>query len=136
MYCLYAFFFFFNDTATTEIYTLSLHDALPISCPYAGVAHDERFDVTPYAEALTRHLLRHPLSSTLPRKFKIAFEGCAADHVALGINDLGFKAVSDGIHGGRGFRVTAGGGTAILTTNAGLLHAFLPASEILRSEEH
>src|SRR2546426_12740415 len=30
--CLHAisFFFFFNDTATTEIYTLSLHDALPI----------------------------------------------------------------------------------------------------------
>ena len=26
--------FFFNDTATTEIYTLSLHDALPISAPY------------------------------------------------------------------------------------------------------
>src|SRR3712207_7950212 len=26
-------FFFFNDTATTEIYTLSLHDALPISYP-------------------------------------------------------------------------------------------------------
>src|SRR2546430_11577410 len=31
-------FFFFNDTATTEIYTLSLHDALPIS----GVAQQER----------------------------------------------------------------------------------------------
>src|SRR5256885_12335760 len=28
------FFFFFNDTATTEIYTLSLHDALPISIDY------------------------------------------------------------------------------------------------------
>src|SRR5438477_13112051 len=28
------FFFFFNDTATTEIYTLSLHDALPISVPW------------------------------------------------------------------------------------------------------
>src|SRR2546426_6502526 len=27
----HSFFFFFNDTATTEIYTLSLHDALPIS---------------------------------------------------------------------------------------------------------
>src|SRR2546430_17720514 len=27
----YCIFFFFNDTATTEIYTLSLHDALPIS---------------------------------------------------------------------------------------------------------
>src|SRR2546422_11354927 len=33
---MYSFFFFFNDTATTEIYTLSLHDALPISL---GVQH-------------------------------------------------------------------------------------------------
>src|SRR2546430_6934271 len=32
----YAFFFFFNDTATTEIYTLSLHDALPISYSVFG----------------------------------------------------------------------------------------------------
>src|SRR5256885_15891053 len=32
------FFFFFNDTATTEIYTLSLHDALPI-CPGLVQAH-------------------------------------------------------------------------------------------------
>src|SRR6266702_2758551 len=31
------FFFFFNDTATTEIYTLSLHDALPISNTIAAV---------------------------------------------------------------------------------------------------
>src|SRR5256886_16438033 len=30
-FLLFSFFFFFNDTATTEIYTLSLHDALPIS---------------------------------------------------------------------------------------------------------
>src|SRR2546427_3540845 len=33
------FFFFFNDTATTEIYTLSLHDALPISL---AVFHAQR----------------------------------------------------------------------------------------------
>src|SRR5690348_18385888 len=33
MSCVFVcFLFFFNDTATTEIYTLSLHDALPISC--------------------------------------------------------------------------------------------------------
>src|SRR5687767_5765170 len=31
-------FFFFNDTATTEIYTLSLHDALPISAKQQGAA--------------------------------------------------------------------------------------------------
>src|SRR2546430_7571694 len=32
----FVFFFFFNDTATTEIYTLSLHDALPIFRPGDG----------------------------------------------------------------------------------------------------
>src|SRR2546430_13396231 len=38
LFMLDLFFFFFNDTATTEIYTLSLHDALPISG--AGRARD------------------------------------------------------------------------------------------------
>src|SRR3712207_8559023 len=36
------FFFFFNDTATTEIYTLSLHDALPDLAPHAAVLRDLR----------------------------------------------------------------------------------------------
>src|SRR3712207_7829856 len=34
-------FFFFNDTATTEIYTLSLHDALPIYAVGAAVGDEE-----------------------------------------------------------------------------------------------
>src|SRR2546430_11998653 len=34
-----SFFFFFNDTATTEIYTLSLHDALPIWKPRGHPQH-------------------------------------------------------------------------------------------------
>src|SRR2546429_6660363 len=41
-------FFFFNDTATTEIYTLSLHDALPILClvrPREAVAASPEFGV-------------------------------------------------------------------------------------------
>src|SRR2546430_17366663 len=37
LYVCYVFFFFFNDTATTEIYTLSLHDALPIFASVLGV---------------------------------------------------------------------------------------------------
>src|SRR5256885_4898611 len=39
------YFFFFNDTATTEIYTLSLHDALPIS---RQIEHSLREHVVPY----------------------------------------------------------------------------------------
>jgi sulfite reductase (NADPH) hemoprotein beta-component len=62
--------------------------------PYAGVHADEVFDVTPYGEALTRYFLGHPLSSKLPRKFKIAFEGCAADHIYAAINDIGWFAPS------------------------------------------
>src|SRR5256885_5306725 len=100
------------------------------ACPYAGVAVDERFDVTPYAEALTRFLLRHPLSSTLPRKFKIAFEGCPDDHVGSAINDLAFRAVTSPDGAGRGFCVSAGGGTAILTRSAVVIHEFIPTSEL------
>src|SRR5712675_3776057 len=37
--------FFFNDTATTEIYTLSLHDALPISGPMRSALLVRRFPV-------------------------------------------------------------------------------------------
>src|SRR5690348_17971474 len=52
------FIFFFNDTSTTEIYTLSLHDALPISFPffpdYEVVLSDEeaeRIGITDPAQA-------------------------------------------------------------------------------------
>jgi len=104
------------------------------ACPYAGVSPDEAFDVTPYSEALTRFLLRHPLSSTLPRKFKIAFEGCPEDHSLSLINDLAFRALPN--HGqGRAFRVNAGGGTAILCRSAGLLFERLPAGEIFTVAE-
>src|SRR5262249_13204683 len=104
------------------------------ACPYAGVSATERFDVTPYAEGMTRVLLRHRLAATLPRKFKIGFEGCTEDHIATSINDLGFRALI-GPDGTRGFKVTAGGGTAILCKDAGLLHEFVPAAEILRVAE-
>jgi sulfite reductase (NADPH) hemoprotein beta-component len=103
-------------------------------CPYAGVSADEHFDITPYAEELTRFLLRHRLSGVLPRKFKIAFEGCTVDHIATGINDLAFTAAL-GPGGGRGFRVTAGGGTALMCTEGAAIHEFLPTSEIFRVAE-
>src|SRR5215211_3536927 len=47
---LYIFFFFFNDTATTEIYTLSLHDALPIREDAGGIlirVHDSGPGIDP-----------------------------------------------------------------------------------------
>lgn len=104
-----------------------------VACPHAGVAPGEVFDVTPYAEAFTRHFLRHPLGSALPRKFKVAFEGCADDHVATAIQDLGFRARHrTGASGtARGFQVTAAGGTSSLCTSGAVLFGFLAAGDIL-----
>jgi sulfite reductase (NADPH) hemoprotein beta-component len=104
------------------------------ACPYAGVSAEELFDVTPYAEALTRYFLRHPLSSCLPRKFKIGFEGCTTDHAVTAINDLGWRA-RVGADGARGFRLTVGGGTATYAVTGRLLHEFLPVGDMLTAAE-
>src|SRR2546427_4596076 len=45
------FFFFFNDTATTEIYTLSLHDALPICARRNRVGRSRENEAVGYGEA-------------------------------------------------------------------------------------
>jgi sulfite reductase beta subunit-like hemoprotein len=99
------------------------------ACPLGGVSPDEIFDATPYGEALTRWFLRHPLSSSLPRKFKIAFEGCAEDHAAAAIHDIGFLARLR--EGRRGFEVRLGGGTATFQVSARQLLEFVPAGELL-----
>jgi sulfite reductase beta subunit-like hemoprotein len=107
------------------------------ACPYSGVAADEAFDVTPYAEALTRYLLRHPLSAVLPRKFKIAFEGCSEDHIGSAINDIGWNARVQTIGGQRvhGFQVTVAGGTSTLPRAGHVLHEFLPADRMFDCAE-
>src|SRR2546427_7810564 len=56
-------FFFFNDTATTEIYTLSLHDALPISHPQLHT--DDERSATPRSQH--RHEQSDALSLRAPR---------------------------------------------------------------------
>src|SRR2546430_15691161 len=51
---LFLFFFFFNDTATTEIYTLSLHDALPIWPAVARASRCRRGPPRPRLPCTTR----------------------------------------------------------------------------------
>jgi sulfite reductase beta subunit-like hemoprotein len=102
-------------------------------CQYAGTSESEIFDPTPYAEAMTRYFLRHPLSGVLPRKFKIAFEGCREDHAYASINDIGWRArIADGK---KGFRVTIAGGTSIMPVTGYVLYEFLPVEEMLEVAE-
>ncbi len=108
-----------------------------VGCPFAGVCAGEPFDVSPYAEALTRYFLRHRLSSSLPRKFKIAFSGCETDCAGGSFNDIGFGARirQNGSGAQRGFRITVGGGTATLCQSGFVLYEFLPADQIFNVAE-
>ncbi len=101
-----------------------------VVCPFAGIFSDEVFDVTPYAQALGAHLLRHPLGQRLPRKFKIAFEGCrGADHAGLPFQDVGVRAIVSP-EGRPGFRIHVAGGLGALP-RAGLpLEPFTPVSRL------
>src|SRR5689334_25074741 len=63
-------FFFFNDTATTEIYTLSLHDALPISdAAAAGRRRADRTRSSPATHARHRRSEEH--TSELQSQFHL-----------------------------------------------------------------
>jgi sulfite reductase (NADPH) hemoprotein beta-component len=103
-------------------------------CPFAGVAQGEPFDPTPYVEALARHLLRGPYSSTLPRKLKPSLGGCCGTDCSQAfINDLGFLARERG--GTPGFTLLAGGGLSTLRRSALVVEEFVPASEILEAAD-
>src|SRR5258708_13651687 len=54
--------FFFNDTATTEIYTLSLHDALPISLRSAARGDRELRAVDPSGQTLVSFIQKNQVS--------------------------------------------------------------------------
>ena len=98
-------------------------------CPMAGVCAGESFDVTPYAQAVTRHFLRRAENQALPRKFKIAFSGCEDDCAFGAINDVACIArVDDGV---RGFRVKVAGGLSTTPEDAHVLYDFLPAERLI-----
>jgi sulfite reductase beta subunit-like hemoprotein len=100
------------------------------TCVWAGLARNEVFDVRPYAQRVAYALLRKDLTSSLPRKFKIAFDGCAgSDCIQGAINDIGLRAVIR--DGRRGFRMVIGGGLGPLPVEAQLLDEFLPEERLL-----
>jgi len=99
------------------------------ACYRAGTSPTEPFDVSPYVDALFRYLLRNKYNQNMGRKIKIAFEGCAEDHSALRIHDIGLWAVTQ--DGRRGFKVYLGGGLGTSPQLAQLYKEVLPAEEIL-----
>jgi sulfite reductase beta subunit-like hemoprotein len=130
--------------------------------PWAGVAPDELFDMTPYAGAYVRYFVRHPTTQAMPRKVKTSFDASPADRAISGIHDVAFRArlrwpkrgcspeagvsrlrsdPKDGGPGGgdpvRGAQMLVGGGTSIMPRKAQVLYEFveLDSGEYLRVTE-
>ncbi len=96
--------------------------------PWAGVAKDELFDMTPYVGAYVRYFVRHPTTQAMPRKIKTAFDGSPRDRAISGIHDIAFRArVRESEDGSvvRGAEMLVGGGTSIMPRVAPALYDFV-----------
>jgi sulfite reductase beta subunit-like hemoprotein len=99
--------------------------------PWAGVAKDELFDMTPYVGAYVRYFVRHPTTQGMPRKVKTSFDGSPRDRAISGIHDVAFRArvreSTDPARPGevRGVEMLVGGGTSIMPRVAQVLYEFL-----------
>ncbi|HEY3734139.1 MAG TPA: nitrite/sulfite reductase [Streptosporangiaceae bacterium] len=84
-----------------------------LGCPVAGIDDGEVIDATPEIQQTQDRYLGDPAFSNLPRKFKTAMSGCAAQCTVHEINDVGFVGVLDD-NGEPGYDLWVGGG---LSTN-------------------
>ena len=95
--------------------------------PWAGVAADELFDMTPYVGAYVRYFVRHPTTQAMPRKIKTSFDGSPQDRAISGIHDIAYRARIREIDGKRvrGAEMLVGGGTSIMPRVAPALYDFV-----------
>jgi sulfite reductase (ferredoxin) len=107
-------------------------------CHLAGACPHEKLDITQWAEAAFRHLLRHPFSQRLPRKFKINFSGCETDCGQAMFNDVGVIAVTRQREDGTteaGFRVFLAGGLGATPHPALALEPFTAREDLMPTIE-
>jgi sulfite reductase (ferredoxin) len=95
--------------------------------PWAGVAKDELFDLTPYAGAYVRYFVRHPTTQAMPRKVKTSFDASPRDRAISEIHDVAFRARVKLVDGRevRGAQMLVGGGTSIMPRKAQVLYDFV-----------
>ncbi|HKA45175.1 MAG TPA: nitrite/sulfite reductase [Burkholderiales bacterium] len=97
---------------------------------FAGIAPDEIVDSFVWCELLRQWSTFHPEFSFLPRKFKIAVNGAAADRAATFLHDIGLHALRDS-RGEVGFRVIVGGGMGRTPILGHVMSEFLPWPHLL-----
>src|SRR6478672_8228625 len=109
-----------------------------MGCHLAGACPLEVLDISWWAQATARYLLRSPYAQRLPRKFKINFSGCATDCGQAMFNDVGVIAVSRPLPDGTvepGFRVMVAGGLGANPHPAQALEEFTSREDLLPTIE-
>jgi sulfite reductase (NADPH) hemoprotein beta-component len=96
----------------------------------AGIAADEVDDPRPYCEIIRQWATLHPEFTYLPRKFKIAVTGAAADRAASEVHDVGLHLTRDA-DGTLGLRVLVGGGLGRTPIIGQVIREFLPVGDLL-----
>jgi sulfite reductase (NADPH) hemoprotein beta-component len=97
---------------------------------FAGIAPDEIVDSFVWCEIIRQWSTFHPEFSFLPRKFKIAVNGAAADRAATFTHDIGLHALQNDA-GEVGFRVIVGGGLGRTPILGQVIREFLPWPHLL-----
>ena len=97
---------------------------------FAGLAADEIEDPRPTAELIRQWSTFHPEFSFLPRKFKIAVTGAAADRAAIAVHDIGVRIVRNE-RGEVGYSILVGGGLGRTPMIGKIIREFLPKAELL-----
>ena len=100
-----------------------------LGCPLAGIDAGEVIDATPQIEATTARWVGDPTFSNLPRKFKSAMSGCAAQCTVHEINDIAFVGVT-GPYGEPGYDLWVGGGLSTNPMIAKRLGAFVQPDQV------
>lgn len=97
--------------------------------PTAGIDPNEPFDVSPYAYATFKYLLRNPVNQEMGRKFKISFSSSDEDTAFAFIHDIGL--IPRVVDGKRGFKVLIGGGLGANPVLSRLAHEFLEEDQLI-----
>jgi sulfite reductase (NADPH) hemoprotein beta-component len=97
---------------------------------FAGVAADEIEDPRPWCELIRQWSTQHPEFNYLPRKFKIAVTGAAADRAVSAVHDIGVHLVR-AADGAIGFEILCGGGLGRMPIIGKRIREWLPPAELL-----
>ncbi|APE43195.1 sulfite reductase [Sulfitobacter alexandrii] len=100
---------------------------------FAGAAADEVADPRPVAELIRQWSTDHPEFQFLPRKFKVAVTGAAADRAVIKAHDIGLRIVER--DGAIGYEVIVGGGLGRTPMIGKVLYDFVAEEDLLPTLE-